>query len=225
MMCESCMTWSIIALCLTRLHTATLATIMDDHEHVYVCSNSDTIPPVPHLTTPFQDPDVKWPADPESYIGRHWASNSMPYQGFLPVWRADIFECDLFQCLNHTSTSLQVHSSGQGLWSLGAKVVDSWRNLEALLARLRQVLEVQAGHQNIDHSHFPFPWRYGYHHAKTSRKAMVYSAVRSRDTFILMAAEILYFLALVSDSVEGSQFQNWSAILMREVGGKWVDMI
>ncbi len=157
MMRESRMTWSIIAPCLMHLCTATLATITDDHEHVYVCSNSDTIPPMPHLTTLFQDPNVKWPADPESYIGHHWASNSRPYQGFLPVQRADIFECDLFQCLNHTSTSLQVHSSGQGLWSLGAKVVDSWRNLEALLARLRQVLEVQAGHRNIGPFAFSFP--------------------------------------------------------------------
>ncbi|KAK0421589.1 hypothetical protein EV421DRAFT_1916387 [Armillaria borealis] len=193
--------------------SSTETVLQGDFDDAYTCNY--------HWTTTSMYPDVEWPADPESYIGCHWASNSMPYGGFLPVRRADIFECELFQCLNHTSTSLPVHSSGRGLWSLGAKVVESWRNLEALLARLRQVLEVQAGHRNIDHLHFPFPWKYGYHHAKPSRKAMVYSAVRSRDAFILMAAEISYFLALVSDSFEGSLFQNWSAILTREVGGKW----
>ncbi|KAK0469429.1 uncharacterized protein EV420DRAFT_1472664 [Desarmillaria tabescens] len=184
-----------------------ITTIQDNHGDLYACSNSDTIPPIPSSTPPFEEPALRWPADPEIYIARHWASNTMPYQGFLPV------------------CSFPVQPSGRGLWSLSAKVIESWRNLEALLERLRQILESDVGNRNLDYLQFPLPWKYGYHHAKSSQKAMVYSAIHSRDAFILMAAEISYLLALALENDGYRRFQNWSAVLTREVGGKWVDMI
>ncbi|SJL02278.1 uncharacterized protein ARMOST_05604 [Armillaria ostoyae] len=203
-------------------------TIQDDLEHLFYCVCSDTLPPVPEVGRGFEDPQVIWPADPEYFIGRHWASNTMPYQGFLPVDRNSVYRCELFESLNHTLQSIPVYSPGPDIWAVDGDLVEKWRNVEALLQCLKQLLEDQfLKHRNLGHVSFPLPWKYGYHHTKHSRTAMAHAAMRSRDAFIIMAAELTYLLALASVPMctEDDQFHLWSVALTEQIGGNWVDLI
>ncbi|KAK0433831.1 uncharacterized protein EV420DRAFT_1654353 [Desarmillaria tabescens] len=184
-------------------------TIRDNIEHLFYCVCSDTLPPVPKVGHGFEDPQVVWPADPEYFIDRHWASNTMPYQGFIPVNHNSVYRCELFDSLNHTLQSIPVYSSGPDIWSVDGSLVEKWRNLETLLQHLKRLLEDKfLTHQNLGHTSFPLPWKYGYHHTKHSRTAMAHAAIRSRDAFIIMAAELSYLLALASApmSTEDDEF-------------------
>ncbi len=178
--------------------------------------SSDTLPLIPKADTGFRDPQVLWPAEPDYFIGRRWASNAMPYQGFLPVNRESIYQCELFKPLNYTVQTIPIFSPTSGTWIVGNTIVEKWKDLEALLQCCRTVLEeCFVTHKNIDYASFPLPWRYGYHHSKRSRQAMARAAMCSRDAFIIMAAEITYLLALTSGSSTDigaeNEFHLWSA--------------
>ncbi|KAK0189652.1 hypothetical protein F5146DRAFT_1199916 [Armillaria mellea] len=202
-------------------------TIRDDTEHSFCCVSSDTLPPIPEVGHGFEDPQVVWPSDPEYFIDRHWASNTMPYQGFIPVNRSSVFQCELFQPLNHTLQSIPIHSSGPKVWVIESALVEKWKNIETLLQHLKRLLEDQIlTHRNLGHISFPPPWKYRYQHTKHSRMAMAHAAIRSRDAFIIMAAELSYLLGLASAPIhEDDQFHLWSAVLTEQIGGKWVDTI
>ncbi|KAK0447923.1 uncharacterized protein EV420DRAFT_1713121 [Desarmillaria tabescens] len=203
-----------------------LTTIQDDCGHLHVCLHSDTLPPIPGTTLPFQNPADVWPDEPEIYIRRSWASNGMPYQGFLPTCPSDIYKCNLFRCLNFTPLSLPIFSPCPGLWALHQTLAEDWKNLEGLLECLRKILEGRIVRQrSVDHHSFPLPWQYGYRHAKSSKSAVILAAKHSRDAFLLMAAEISFLLALASVDVDGYKFDTWSALLAEEVGHRWVDLV
>ncbi|PBK93208.1 hypothetical protein ARMGADRAFT_1080361 [Armillaria gallica] len=192
--------------------------------------SSDTLPLIPKADAGFRDPQVLWPAEPDYFIGRRWASNAMPYQGFLPVNRESIYQCELFKPLNYTVQTIPIFSPTSGTWMVENTIVEKWKDLEALLQCCKTVLEERfVTHKNIDYVSFPLPWRYGYHRSKRSRQAMARASMRSRDAFIIMAAEISYLLALTSGSPTNidaeNQFHSWSAELTKRVGGNWVDLI
>ncbi len=202
-------------------------TIQDNRDHLFYCVCSDTLPPIPQADRGFKNPETVWPTDPEHFIDRHWASNAMPYQGFLPVDRESIYQCVLFRPLNYTVQSIPVFSSSPGTWAVDNTVVEKWKDVEALFDCLR-ILLLDGGfmpYTNLDHISFPLPWKYGYHHTKSSRKAMTRAAMQSRDAFIIMAAEISYLLALALSSDGDDQFHSWSTALTNEIGGNWVDLI
>ncbi|KAK0439635.1 hypothetical protein EV421DRAFT_1737796 [Armillaria borealis] len=203
-------------------------TIQDDRDHLFYCLCSDTLPPIPQADRGFENPEAVWPADPEHFIDCHWASNAMPYQGFLPVNRESIYQCELFKPLNYTVQSIPVFSTSLGTWVVDNTVVEKWKDIEALFNCLRTVL-LDGGlvpYTNLDHISFPLPWKYSYHHTKSSRKAMTCAAMRSHDAFIIMAVEISYLLALALSSSDGNdRFHSWSTALTDEIGGNWVDLI
>ncbi len=202
-------------------------TIKDNTEHSFYCVCSDMLPPIPEVSRVFKDPQVVWLVDPEYFINRHWASNTMPYQGFIPVNRSSVFQCELFQLLNHTLQSIPIQSSGPEVWGIESGLVEKWKNIEMLLQHLKQLLEHRfLIHRNLGHTSFPPPWKYGYQHTKCSRTAMAHAAIRSRDAFIIMAVELSYLLGLTSAPMhKDDQFHLWSATLMEQIGRKWVDTI
>ncbi|KAK0444493.1 hypothetical protein EV421DRAFT_1735282 [Armillaria borealis] len=202
-------------------------TIKDDTGHSFYCVCSDTLPPIPEVGRVFEDPQVVWPADPEYFIDRHWASNAMPYQGFIPVNCSSVFQCELFEPLNHMLQSILIQSSGPEVWGIESSLVEKWKNIESLLQHLKQLLEDRfLTHQNLGHTSFPPSWKYRYQHTKRSRMAMAHATIRSRDAFIIMAVELSYLLGLASAPMhEDDQFHLWSAVLMEQIGGKWVDTI
>ncbi|KAK0436975.1 uncharacterized protein EV420DRAFT_1652254 [Desarmillaria tabescens] len=208
-------------------------TIQDNCDHLFYCVCSDTLPPILQVDHHgFEDPNMLWPSNPADFIDRCWASNAMPYQGFLPVHRESVFQCELFEPLNYTIQLIPVFSPSPGIWVVDDTVVDKWKNIEALFQCLRTVLDgTFVPNTNLGHIRFPLPWKYGYHHAKRSRKAMACTAMQSRDAFIIMAVEISYLLALGSSKLDvlpntgRDQFPLWSAALTDKIGSNWVDLI
>ncbi|KAK0243348.1 hypothetical protein EDD85DRAFT_1019463 [Armillaria nabsnona] len=194
---------------------------MDGHDHLYHCVSSDTLPPIPKTDHGFHDPRVLWPADPGYFIDRRWASNAMPYQGFLPVDCESIYRCELLASLSYTMQTIPISISTSGTWAVDKAVVEKWKDLEALLQCFRTVLEeCFVSHRNVGYISFPLPWKYGYHHAKRGQKAMARAAMRSRDAFIIMAAEISYLLAVTENSTDTgeSRFGWWSVVLTEREG-------
>lgn len=180
--------------------------IQDDNNHLFLCLESDALPPVPARGITFQDPKNSWLPDPEDFIRRSWASDTMPYQGFLPFYRSSVYQCDLFKCLDYSSASIPLFSPSPGQWALETKVADEWKHLEYLLVLPR----------------FPLPWEYGFHHAKCHKMAMEDAAIRSRNAFLILAGEISFLLALTIAKNEG---EDWEIMLTEEVGGNWTDLI
>ncbi|KAK0465923.1 uncharacterized protein EV420DRAFT_801522 [Desarmillaria tabescens] len=201
-------------------------TIQDDYDHLYTCLESDTLPPVPTVTHSFQDPETSWPEEPKMFMYRAWASNAMPYQGFLPAKLADFFCGDLFKPLEYGMSDLPLVCLGPGQWGLDKKMVEEWATLEELLLCFRDILAGQIVRQrSLGHCSFPSPHRYGYHHTKTTKKAMRRAAARSRDAFIFMAAEISYLLALASAEIGGYNLNSWNTLLTETVGSGWAALV
>ncbi|KAK0498534.1 hypothetical protein EDD18DRAFT_1158122 [Armillaria luteobubalina] len=200
--------------------------IQDDKNHLFLCLESDALPPVPTKGTTFEDSkDSKdsWLPDPEDFLGRSWASDTRPYQGFLPIHRSSVYQCDLFKCLDYSSPSIPLFSPSPGQWALETKVADQWKHLEYLLVLLRQTLGRKFDCiERLPYPRFPLPWEYGYHHAKCHKMAMEDAAIRSRDAFLILAGEISFLMALAIAKNEGN---DWEIMLTEEVGGNWTDLI
>ncbi len=197
--------------------------IQDDNNHLFLCLESDTLPPVPAKGITFQDPKNSWLPDPEEFIGRSWASDTMPYQGFLPIHRSSVYQCVLFKCLDYSSASIPLFSPSPGQWALETKVADEWKHLEYLLVLLRQTLGRKLDCiERLGYPRFPLPWEYGYHHAKCHKMAMEDAAIRSRDAFLILAEEISFLLAL---TIAKKEADDWEIMLTEEVGGNWTDLI
>ncbi|PBK72833.1 hypothetical protein ARMSODRAFT_701998 [Armillaria solidipes] len=197
--------------------------IQDDNNHLFLCLESDALPPVPARGITFQDPKNSWLPDPEDFMGRSWASDTMPYQGFLPIHRSSVYQCVLFKCLDYSSASIPLFSPSPGQWALETKVADEWKHLEYLLVLLRQTLRRKLDCiERLPYPRFPPPWEYGYHHAKCHKMAMEDAAIRSRDAFLILAGEISFLLALTIAKKEGN---DWEIMLTEEVGGNWTDLI
>lgn len=201
-------------------------TIQDDFDHLYTCLESDTLPPVPTVAHAFKDPEILWPEEPKSFICRAWASNAMPYQGFLPTRRADFFYGDLFKPLAYGIHDFPLVCLGPAQWRLKENLIEEWATLEDLLLYLREILAGRiVRHRSLGHCSFPSPRRYGYHHTKPTKQALKCAAARSRDAFIVMAAEISYLLALASAEIDGYKFESWPVLLTEMVGCGWADLI
>ncbi|KAK0490764.1 hypothetical protein IW261DRAFT_36988 [Armillaria novae-zelandiae] len=197
--------------------------IQDDNSHLFLCLESDALPAVPARGITFQDPKNSWLPDPEDFIGRRWASDTRPYQGFLPIHRDSVYQCDLFKCLDYSSASIPLFSPLPGQWALETKVADEWKHLEFLLVLLRQTLGRKLDCiEKLPYPRFPLPWEYGYHHAKCHKMAMEDAAKRSRDALLILAGEISFLLALSIAKKEGD---DWEMMLTEEVGGNWTDLI
>ncbi|KAK0231040.1 hypothetical protein IW262DRAFT_451394 [Armillaria fumosa] len=197
--------------------------IQDDNNHLFLCLESDALPPVPAKGITFQDPKNSWLPDPEDFIGRSWASDTRPYQGFLPIHRSSVYQCDLFKCLDYSSASIPLFSPSPGQWALETKVADEWKHLEYLLVLLRQTLGRKLNCiERLPYPKFPLPWEYGYHHAKCHEMAMEDAAIRSRDAFLILAGELSFLLGLAIAKKEGD---DWEIMLTEEVGGNWTDLI
>lgn len=198
-------------------------TIQDDHNHLFLCLESDTLPLVPARGIPLQDPKSLWLPDPNKFMERSWASDTMPYQGFLPVHRSCVYQCVLFKCLNYSSASIPLFSPSPGQWALETRVADEWKHLENLLGILRKTLGQKLDCvERFPYPRFPPPWEYGYHHAKCHKMDMEDAAMRSRDAFLVLAGEISFLLALTLAEKDGD---DWEITLTEEVGGNWTDLI
>ncbi|KAK0468101.1 uncharacterized protein EV420DRAFT_1473853 [Desarmillaria tabescens] len=197
--------------------------IQDDYNHLFLCLEADALPPVPAGGITFQDPKSSWLPDPKDFIRRSWASDTMPYQGFLPVHRSSVYQCVLFKCLDYSSASIPLFSPSPGQWALETKVADKWKHLEILLDILRRTLGKKLDCvERLSYPRFPPPWEYGYHHAKCHKMAMEHAAMRSRDAFLILAGEISFLLALTLAKKDGD---DWEITLTEEVGGNWTDLI
>ncbi len=202
-------------------------TIQDDHGHLYMCLESDTLPPVPATVHIFQDPETTWPEELNLFICRAWASNAMPYQGFLPTRHTNFFYGgDLFKPLAYGIHDLPIICLGLTKWRLSENTIEEWATLESLLLCVRDILASQiVSHHSLGHLSFLLPHGYGYHHTKLNPQAMKRTAAQSHDAFIMMAAEISYLLALTSTEINGYKFNSWLLLLTETVGCGWADLI
>lgn len=74
----------------------------------------------------------------------------MPYQGFLPVDRESIYQCELLASLSYTMQTILISISTSGTWAVDKAVVEKWKDLEALLQCFRTVLEeCFVSHRNV----------------------------------------------------------------------------
>ncbi|KAK0461842.1 uncharacterized protein EV420DRAFT_1477562 [Desarmillaria tabescens] len=116
---------------------------VDDYDHLYTCLESDTLPPVPTAVHVFQNPEAVWPEEPSSFICHAWASNAMPYQGFLPANVVDFFQGNLLKVLAYGTYDIPLFCASPGQWRLEEQTIEAWATLEELLSCFRDILANQ----------------------------------------------------------------------------------
>ncbi|KAJ7468824.1 hypothetical protein B0H11DRAFT_1920835 [Mycena galericulata] len=148
-----------------------------------------------------------------------WVSPHMPYLALLP--RYNPFHGPLFGRLNYTAKTVPLGIRSAG-WSLLPEIIQAWHQLEWALRSVLSAMRVRY-RLLVSERMYPFfawPSQYGYHLARCNRRAALAVALRARDAFLPIMAEITMMFLVLDRS--GDSSWRTDVVNIARVEGQWL---